>query len=80
MPVWYAASADRTELYSVSRPQTRHSPNLAAGSELAIVILDSTAPVYTGEAVYNDAIAGIAPDAELERAMRIFAARSREER
>lgn len=78
-PVWYAASADRTELYWVSRPQTRHSRNLAARPELAIVIFDSTAPVYTGEAVYNDAIAGIAPDAELERAMGVFAARSRED-
>ena len=78
-PVWYAASPDRTELLWVSRPATRHSQNLAERPELAIVIFDSTVPVYTGQAVYNDAVAGIVPDEELERAMAVFAERSREE-
>ena len=78
-PVWYAPSADRTELYWVSRPQTRHSRNLAARPELAIVIFDSTVPVYTGQAVYNAAIGGIVPDADLERATGVFAERSRAE-
>ncbi len=75
-PVWYAPSADRTELYWVSRPQTRHSRNLAARPELAIVIFDSTVPVYTGQAVYNAAIAGIVPEDDVERGMGVFAARS----
>jgi hypothetical protein len=78
-PVWYAPSADRTELYWVSRPQARHSRNLAARPELAIVIFDSTVPVYTGQAVYNDAIAGIVPDEELEWGIGVFADRAREE-
>ena len=78
-PVWYAPSADRTELYWVSRPQTRHSRNLAARPELAIVIFDSTAAVYTGQAVYNEAIAGIVPEAELERGIGVFSARSVQE-
>ena len=57
--------ADRTELYWVSRPVTRHSRNLAVRPELAIVIFDSTAPVYTGQAVYNEAVGGIVPEEEL---------------
>ena len=61
-PVYYAPSADRTELYWVSRPVTRHSRNLAARPELAIVIFDSTAPVYTGQAVYSEAVGGIVPE------------------
>jgi nitroimidazol reductase NimA-like FMN-containing flavoprotein (pyridoxamine 5'-phosphate oxidase superfamily) len=78
-PVWYAPSPDRTELYWVSRPGTRHSRNLAVRPELAIVIFDSTVPVYTGQAVYNDAVGAIVPDEELESAMGVFAERSREE-
>ena len=76
-PVYYAPSADRTELYWVSRPQTRHSRNLAARPELAIVIFDSTAAIYTGQAVYNAAAGGLVGDADLERRMGVFAARSR---
>ena len=78
-PVWYAAAPDWTELFWVSRPQTRHSRNLEARPELAIVIFDSTAAVYTGQAVYNDATAGIVPEEDLERGVGIFAERSREE-
>ena len=78
-PVYYAPSADRTELYWVSRPVTRHSRNLAVRPELAIVIFDSTAPVYTGQAVYNEAVCGIVPEEELERGMSVFAERSRED-
>ena len=78
-PVWYAPSADRTELFWVSRPATRHSRNLAVRPKLAIVIFDSTAPVYTGQAVYNDALGGIVSDEDMERGMAVFAERSREE-
>lgn len=78
-PVWYAASADRTEFVWVSRPVTRHSRNLAERPELAIVIFDSTAPVYTGQAVYNDAVGRLVPDEDQERAMDLFAERSRKE-
>lgn len=78
-PVYYAPSADRTELYWVSRPVTRHSRNLEARPELAIVIFDSTAAVYTGQAVYNEAIGGIVPAEELERGMGVFAERSRQD-
>jgi nitroimidazol reductase NimA-like FMN-containing flavoprotein (pyridoxamine 5'-phosphate oxidase superfamily) len=78
-PVYYAPSADRTELYRVSRPVTRHSRNLEARPELAIVIFDSTAAIYMGQAVYNAASGGIVPDEDLERGMNVFAERSRED-
>jgi uncharacterized protein YhbP (UPF0306 family) len=78
-PVYYAPSADRTELFWVSRPQTRHSRNLEARPELAIVVFDSTAAVYTGQAVYNAAVGGIVPEEDLDRGMGVFADRSRED-
>jgi hypothetical protein len=78
-PVWYAPSPDRTELFWVSRPVTQHSRNLEARPELAIVIFDSTAAVYTGQAVYNAAVGGIVPDEHLDRGVGVFAERSREE-
>ena len=78
-PVYYVPSADRTELYWVSRAVTRHSRNLAVRPELAIVIFDSTVPVYTGQAVYNEAIGGIVPEEELERGMSVFAECLRED-
>jgi hypothetical protein len=43
------------------------------------VIFDSTVPVYTGQAVYNDAVGGIVPEEELERGVGVFAERSRED-
>ena len=42
-PVWYAPSAYR-EYYWVSSPEARHSRNLAARTQLSIVIFDSRAP------------------------------------
>jgi Pyridoxamine 5'-phosphate oxidase len=78
-PVYYAPSADRTELFWVSRPQTRHSRNLEARPELAIVVFDSTVAVYTGQAVYNAAVGGIVPEEDLDRGMGVFADRSRED-
>jgi nitroimidazol reductase NimA-like FMN-containing flavoprotein (pyridoxamine 5'-phosphate oxidase superfamily) len=43
-PVWYAPEEYR-ELFWVSSPEARHSRNLAARPELAIVIFDSTVAV-----------------------------------
>jgi Pyridoxamine 5'-phosphate oxidase len=42
-PVWYA------HFYWVSSPEARHSRNLAARSEVGVVIFDSQAPVDTGQ-------------------------------
>jgi pyridoxamine 5'-phosphate oxidase-like protein len=54
-PVWFAHDGYRSFLW-VSRPDTRHSLNLAVRPELSIVIFDSGAPVGTGEGVYMDAV------------------------
>jgi hypothetical protein len=78
-PVYFAPNGDRTEFFWVSRPQTRHSRNLEARPELAIVVFDSTAAVYTGQCVYNAALGGIVPEDDLDRGMGVFADRSRED-
>src|SRR5271170_5562425 len=50
-PVFYA-TADYTEFYWISAPETTHSRNLAQRPEISIVIFDSTAPEGAGQAVY----------------------------
>jgi hypothetical protein len=54
-PVWYAPDGD--DLLWLSRPDTRHSRNLAARPELAIVIFDSGAHPGDAAALYIDATA-----------------------
>ncbi len=72
-PVWYAHDGYRSFLW-VSRPDTRHSLNLAVRPRLSIVIFDSTAPVGTGEGVYMEAV-GEQLDGP-EEAIAIFSRRS----
>jgi len=55
-PVWYAPTGDGDFLW-VSDPESRHSRNIAARPEVAIVIFDSTVPVGAAEALYCDAVA-----------------------
>jgi Pyridoxamine 5'-phosphate oxidase len=55
-PVWFATGSDETFLW-VSAPETRHSRNIAARPEVAIVIFDTTVPVGGAEALYVDAVA-----------------------
>ena len=55
-PVWYAHQG-YTDLYWVSRPEARHSRNLAVRPEVGIVIFDSTVPEGDGQAVYVEALA-----------------------
>ena len=74
-PVWFA-TADHHEFVWVSKPGARHSRNLAARSEIAIVVFDSHQRPGTGEAVYVSARAEQVPDADLERCLDIFAAAS----
>jgi general stress protein 26 len=71
-PVWFA-HADYEDFLWVSRPDTRHSQNLAANPEIAIVIFDSRTPIDTGRGVYLEAKAGqVHDDAEIERITAIF--------
>ncbi len=75
-PVWFATE-DYRELFWVSRPSARHSVNLAARPELAMVVFDSTLVPGTAQAVYMAATAAQVTDpAELERGMGVFARRS----
>ena len=70
-PVWYAHGR-YAEFLWVSDPDSRHSRNLAARPEVAIVIFDSTVPIGGAEAVYLNAVAGQVPEAEVEPALAFF--------
>jgi general stress protein 26 len=71
-PVWFA-HAGYQEFLWISRPDTRHSQNLAANPQIAIVIFDSRTPIDTGRGVYLEAKAGeVLEDEEIERIMAIF--------
>ena len=71
-PVWFA-HAGYSEFLWVSRPSTRHSQNIAANSQVAIVIFDSRTPIDTGRGVYLEADAvEVTDEAEIERAMTTF--------
>lgn len=71
-PVWFA-HADYAEFLWISRPNTRHSRNIAANPRVAIVIFDSRTPIDTGRGVYLEAHAGeVTDETEIERRMMIF--------
>jgi nitroimidazol reductase NimA-like FMN-containing flavoprotein (pyridoxamine 5'-phosphate oxidase superfamily) len=74
-PVWYAHQG-YTELYWVSRPDARHSRNLAVRPEVGIVIFDSTVPEGDGQAVYVEALAEELDGAERDQGIAIFSRRS----
>ncbi len=74
-PVWYAPNG-YSELLWVSMPERRHSRNLAARPEVAIVIFDSTQTPGDVEAVYMAGRAELVDDDEVEAGMRVFSARS----
>jgi pyridoxamine 5'-phosphate oxidase-like protein len=70
-PVFYA-TADYTEFYWISAPQTTHSTNLAQRPQISIVIFDSRAPEGTGQAVYLSATAGQVPDHDLDQGLAVY--------
>jgi general stress protein 26 len=75
-PVWFAHDGYR-EFIWISRPETRHSRNIAARPEVSIVIFDSRVPIDTGQGVYIEArVEQPTDEAEVERAMATFSARS----
>jgi nitroimidazol reductase NimA-like FMN-containing flavoprotein (pyridoxamine 5'-phosphate oxidase superfamily) len=73
-PVWYAA-AEYREFFWVSDPEARHSSNIAARPQVAVVIFDSH---ETGgwKAVYLSATAGEVTGANLERGIQLYNRRS----
>jgi uncharacterized protein YhbP (UPF0306 family) len=74
-PVWYAPAGYR-EFFWVSYPDARHSRNITARPQIAIVIFDSRAPVGSGQGVYMPAIAEELTGAVLDQGIPIFSRRS----
>jgi nitroimidazol reductase NimA-like FMN-containing flavoprotein (pyridoxamine 5'-phosphate oxidase superfamily) len=75
-PVYYAPDGYR-DFFWVSRPEARHSRNLAAraGREVAIVIFDSSVPIETGQAIYMSAVARELREEETARGLTVFSRR-----
>ncbi|MFL5871831.1 MAG: pyridoxamine 5'-phosphate oxidase family protein [Solirubrobacterales bacterium] len=75
-PVWFA-HAGYSEFVWISRPDARHSRNIAARAGVGIVIFDSRTPIDTGRGVYLEATAEqVTDDAEVDRLMAAFSNRS----
>ncbi len=70
-PVWFA-SEDYRQFHWVSSPEARHSRNLAARSEVAIAIYDSSVAPGTAEAVYMSGRAEELTGDELKRGVELF--------
>ena len=74
-PVWFAPLGDSGFLW-VSSPETRHSRNIAARPEIAIVVFDSTVPVGAAEALYVEAVAEELSGDALDQAVVTYSQRS----
>lgn len=75
-PVYFAPAA-YAELFWVSKPDARHSRNIAVRPEIGIVIFDSRSPINRGQAVYMEATAEELGDhPEFERGIDVFSRRS----
>ena len=75
-PVWFAHEDHRRFIW-VSRPERRHSRNLAERSEAGIVIFDSTPRRQgTPDAVYLDAVTEQVAGADEEHCVEVFSRRS----
>jgi uncharacterized protein YhbP (UPF0306 family) len=73
-PVWYARDGDR--FYWVSAPTSRHSENLAARADVALVVFNSQAPVGQASAFYARATARQLPPDEAAAGIEVFARES----
>ena len=69
-PAWYAP-AEYREFFWVSDPEARHSRNIAARPQVAIVIFDSH-EAGGWKAVYVSATAGEVTGADVERGIELF--------
>ena len=76
-PVYYAPD-EYCDFFWVSRPEARHSRNIAAraGQAIAIVIFDSSVPAGTGQGVYMSAVARQLRDGETDEGLAVFTRRS----
>jgi len=53
----YFAHSEHRDFFWVSKPDARHSRNIAARPDVSIVIFDSSVPIGTGQGVYMTAVA-----------------------
>jgi hypothetical protein len=74
-PVWFA-TVDYRDFFWVSKPGARHSRNIAARPEVAIVIFDSRALPGHASALYLSARGAELGGYEAELGLEIFSARS----
>jgi nitroimidazol reductase NimA-like FMN-containing flavoprotein (pyridoxamine 5'-phosphate oxidase superfamily) len=74
-PVWYAPGAAGEFLW-VSRPDARHSRNIAERPEVSLVIFDSALPPGATRAVYVSGTASELAGADLESGIRAYSRRS----
>jgi pyridoxine/pyridoxamine 5'-phosphate oxidase len=72
----YFAHADYREFIWVSKPEARHSRNIAARPRMSAVIFDSTAPIGTGRGVYLAGEADEVRATEAYGAIEVFSERS----
>jgi nitroimidazol reductase NimA-like FMN-containing flavoprotein (pyridoxamine 5'-phosphate oxidase superfamily) len=78
-PVWFAREGYREFLW-VSKPGARHSHNLAARPQLAIVIFDSQTPINAGTGVHMAAGGEeLEDDAEIQHGIEVFSQRSQQQ-
>ena len=74
-PVWFAHEGYRDFLW-VSRPEARHSRNVAVRPDVALVIFDSTVAPGDAAAVYVEGRAEELEGHELERVISVYSRRS----
>jgi nitroimidazol reductase NimA-like FMN-containing flavoprotein (pyridoxamine 5'-phosphate oxidase superfamily) len=74
-PVYYAAE-EYSEFFWVSSPEATHSRNIAARSQVSIVVFDSQVPIGTGQGVYMSAVAEELEGDDLDRGIDVFSRRS----
>ncbi len=76
----YAAYDERYNFFWTSSPEARHSKNIAANPNVAIVIYDTNDPEGTGEGVYIEAQASeLNDEQEITEALKFFYGRKNKE-
>ncbi|MFL6158237.1 MAG: pyridoxamine 5'-phosphate oxidase family protein, partial [Marmoricola sp.] len=60
-PLWFSL-VDHRVAYWLSSPESHHSQNIAQRPEVGIVVFDSSADPYNGQAVYLEATAERVPE------------------
>jgi uncharacterized protein YhbP (UPF0306 family) len=73
-PVWFAHDGYR-EFFWASKPEARHSVNLAVRPQVGIVVFDSTVGSGGAQAVYLDAEASELHGADRDRALAVYGRR-----